>query len=311
MPQISVESSIEIAASADRIRAALADFNTWVLWSPWLYMEPETRVTFRGEAGQTGHGYDWFGIKTGAGGMTLLSSSASRIECDLQFLEPFKSEAEVAFDIQTLNDDQTRVTWIMKSSLPFFMFWMKPMMQRMIKADYARGLLLFKDYIETGSICSSTTIDGLVDVPQAYYVGTRIEMPQPEFVSSMTDSYQQLLDASSEGQFSISGESFCFFNARDAKTRRYDCTVAVPTFDPTPVERPLVSAIRPACKALKVIHAGPYRHLENAWSLLMAEAKEQKLSVLKSKPPFERYLNSPTDTEEIELITELYLPVKS
>jgi len=120
MTKIDVEATIEICAPAEKIRHALIDFNTWPIWSPWLYIEPETQVTYRGEVGQAGHGYDWVGKKTGAGSMTLLSSTDCHIACDLQFLKPFKSEAKVAFDIQAIDDGQSRVTWSMKSSLPFY-----------------------------------------------------------------------------------------------------------------------------------------------------------------------------------------------
>lgn len=311
VPKINVDSTIDIAAPAERILDVLVDFNTWLSWSPWLYVEPEAQVTFRGEVGKTGHGYDWHGNKIGSGGMTLLSSSASRVDCDLQFLKPFKSEAEVAFDIEPLEDGHSRVTWHMKSRLPFFMFWMKPMMLGMIKSDYSRGLSLLKDYIETGGIRSSTTIDDVVDVEQVHYVGMREEVPMSEMSSSKRRSFEKLIGTSAAESFSISGSPMCLYNATDFKTQRCDYTAAVPTYDPTLVDAPLIAAIRPACKALKVIHAGPYRHLGNAWSLIMAEAKERKLKILKSQPPFERYLNDPTEVDENDLLTEVYLPIKS
>ncbi|MDB4223691.1 GyrI-like domain-containing protein [Granulosicoccus sp.] len=311
MPKFNVESSIDIAVPAEIILDVLVDFNTWPIWSPWLYMEPKTQVSYRGEPGQTGHGYDWQGNKTGSGGMTLLSSSSNRVDCDLQFLKPFKSEAEVAFDIQPLEDGQARVTWSMLSSLPIFMFWMKPMMIGMIKSDYNRGLLLLKDYVETGSIPSSTTVDGIVDVQQIYYVGTRAEAQLSDMADSIASSFQSLADASVSEQFSISGSPFCIYSSMDMKTQRCGYIAAVPTYDPTPLEAPYVSAIRPACSALKVIHAGPYRHLGNAWSLIMAEAKERKLKIQKSQPPFEKYLNNPAEVDENDLITEIYLPIKA
>lgn len=310
MPKIYVDSTIDIAASAEAIRDVLVDFNTWPIWSPWLYMEPEAQITFRGEVGETGHGYDWQGNKTGSGGMTLLNSSVSRVDCDLQFLQPFKSEAEVSFDIERLQNGKSRVTWSMKGGLPFFMFWMKPMMIGMIKSDYIRGLSLLKDYIEMGVTLSNTTVDGIVDLEQLYYVGIRAETPLSEVLSSTRESFENLIEASAREQFSMSGSLLCFYNLMDLKTHRCDYTAAVPTYDPTPVVAPLVSAIRPACKALKVIHAGPHRHLGNAWALIMAEAKERKLKIIKSQPPFERYLNNPSEVDENDLITEIYLPIK-
>jgi len=68
---------------------------------------------------------------------------------------------------------------------------------------------------------------------------------------------------------------------------------------------------RPACKALKVVHKGPYRHLGNAWSTGMSDMRYAKLKVDKQKPPFERYLNDPADTAEADLLTEIYMPVKA
>ena len=138
MPKVNVEASIDIAAPAERVHAVLVDFNTWPTWSPWLYLEPEAKITYRGVVGATGHGYDWVGIKTGAGAMTLLHSSLERIDCDLQFLKPFKSEAEVAFKLEAVDNEKTRLTWTMKSGLPFFMFWMKASMISMIKTDFQR-----------------------------------------------------------------------------------------------------------------------------------------------------------------------------
>jgi effector-binding domain-containing protein len=311
MPKFNVESTIDIAAPTELVREVLVDFNTWPIWSPWLYLEPETKVTYRGEVGQIGHGYDWVGKKTGAGGMTLLHASESRIDCDLQFLKPFKSEAEVGFDIQALDDGQSRVTWSMNSSLPIFMFWMKPMMIGMIKADYNRGLALLKDFIETGSTRSTTIIHGIVDVEQIYYVGAGAEVSFSELPNSITDSFQSLVDISTEMQFSISGSPMCLYNSMDMKTHRFDYTAAVPTHDPAPLEPPFVSAVRPACKALMVMHAGPYRHLGNAWSLIMAEAKDKNLKLLKSQPPFEKYLNNPAEVDEDDLMTEIYLPIKN
>lgn len=310
MPKVNVEASIEIAAPRERVHEVLVDFNTWPIWSPWLYLEADTRLEYRGAVGQTGHGYDWVGRKTGAGGMTLLHSSSERIDCDLQFLKPYKSEADVAFDLEAIDESTTRLTWYMKSSLPFYLFWMKAMMVGMITSDYRRGLALLKDYLETGSIHSSTKVDGIVDVEALYYVGIKESVQLSAIGASMSESYKSVSDAATSHQYSISGLPFAIYHSMDFKTERCDYTAAYPTFDPTPVDAPLVSALRPECRALKVIHAGPYRHLGNAWSWIMAEAKEQKLKIDKSVPPFERYLNDPDEVVEDDLITEIYLPLK-
>ncbi len=311
MPKVNVEASIEIAVPAERVHEVLVDFNTWPTWSPWLYLEPDVTLSFRGQVGRAGHGYDWSGNKTGAGGMTLLFSSLERIDCDLQFIKPFKSEAQVEFKLEAVDSSTTRLTWIMKTSLPFYLFWMKANMIGMIKSDYQRGLALLKDYLETGSTHSSTKIDDVVPVSAVYYVGNPNSALISEVGVSLGESFNALRNTPVVRQIAINGSPFTLYNSVDVKTGQCSYTTALPTYDPTSVDAPLVSALRAECKALKVIHAGPYRHLGNAWALIMAEAKHQKLTVDDSKPRFERYLNNPDEVAEDDLITEVYLPIKS
>jgi len=128
---------------------------------------------------------------------------------------------------------------------------------------------------------------------------------------SIGDSFNTLVGASSAGQFSIDGPPMCIYNSMNLKSNHCDFTAALPTNDKVEtLKAPLISALQPSCKALKVVHTGPYRHLGNAWSLIMAEAKDKKLKILKSQPPFEKYVNDPALVQEGDLITEVYLPIK-
>jgi len=310
MPKVNVDASIRIAAPVQKVHDTLVDFNTWPIWSPWLYMEPEAKVSYRGDVGQPGHGYDWLGQKTGSGEMTLRDSSLSRINCDLQFLKPFKSYADVAFNLKAVDDSTTEVTWFMDSSLPFFMFWMKATMIGMIKSDYNRGLSLLKDHLETGEIPSRTVIEGVVDVEAIDYVGVCGAAKMSDLASTMGSSFEQLMGGATAANASVNGTPFSVYNAMDIKTHHCDYTAALPVTEAVSVDAPLMCAKRPACKALKVVHTGPYRHLGNAWSSIMADAKDRKLKVLKSQAPFEHYINDPAETPENNLITEIFLPVR-
>ena len=311
MPEVNVEASIEINASPEEIHGILVDYTTWPTWSPWLYIEPATSVTYHGIAGQIGHGYQWQSDKTGAGAMTLTNTTSQRIECDLQFLKPFKSQADVVFTLQPSGSSVTRVVWLMKSSLPFFMFWMKDKMSAMIRADYTRGLCLLKDYAETGHVLSNTIVDGVVDVDSTYYVGKQADSSLAGISSTLGKNYDELMTEASNDLFVIDGPSFCIYNHVDLNAQHFTYTAAIPCSEAVSVKTPLVASKRPACRALKVTHTGSHRHLANAWSMMMAEAKAMKLKPLKQLPPFEVYLNS-TDTAGDEyLVTEVYLPVRA
>ena len=99
MPAYHIERSVTIEAPEDKVRSAIEDFAEWPKWSPWLCMEPEAKLEYRGTPGQVGHGYSWQGEITGEGGMEIAASEGSQVRMDLNFLKPWKSEAKVMLDI--------------------------------------------------------------------------------------------------------------------------------------------------------------------------------------------------------------------
>ena len=310
MPAINVQSTIEIAASASTIMSVISDFRTWPAWSPWLYTEPDATVNYVGNAGDGGHGYDWRGNKVGAGAMQLLSCDKYNMRCDLSFLKPFKSQANVALELHEHSQDSTTVVWSMDSKLPFFMFFFKDMMIGMIRSDYKRGLSMLKDYIETDAVPSSAAIAGVVDAQAQHYVGYPGETSMDELPAAMGQRFETLMETAQASTIDISGSALCFYNKMDIKKGRCSFTAALPVDAEQSIPEPMVSRMRPACKALKVIHTGAYRHLGSAWATIMGEARAKKLKVNRKIAPFECYVNDPQNTDEKDLITEVYLPLR-
>lgn len=309
MPRIDVDASIDIAAPIERVRAVLVDFNTWPSWSPWLYIEPEAIVDYRGEPGQPGHGYDWRGEKVGQGGMTLLETSDDRIRCDLQFLKPFKSEAKVDFDAApNAAPTSTHVTWSMQSSLPIFLFWMTGTMTGMIRSDYRRGLTMLKDYIETGSVPSRSELQPIGAVDAADHLALHASAALPALSDSMGDAFAQV---SAQAADSINGAPFTVYRKMDMRRDRCDYTVGLPVAGGATPHAPVQRGQRPACDALSLVHTGAYRHLGSAWAMLMAEARHRKLKPVRGQPPFEIYLDDPAVTPESDLRTQLYYPTRA
>lgn len=310
MPALTAQASIDISATRQDVHEVLVNFHTWPAWSPWLYLEPDTSVSYRGDIGQPGHGYDWVGNKVGAGGMTLTATTGEQIECDLQFLKPFKSFARVRFSLEALDSSTTRVSWFMDSHLPFFMFFMKNTMNGMIRSDYRRGLALLKDYIECEAVPSHSEFVGTVRVDGCDYVGCRASTGMIDIAESVAGSFQQVHGAEQSRKFRSGGKPFCFYERMDYKRDACVYIVALPTQGQVEVTPPLLSGRRPACSALKVVHTGPYHHLGNAWALLISESRHQKLKVSKTVPPFECYMNDPETTAPESLVTELFLPLQ-
>lgn len=313
MPAYHIESAIEIDATADVVLAHLDNFEKWPAWSPWLYMEKTAHLDYRGIAGTVGHGYDWQGTLVGAGGMTMTGYSPSQLHMDLVFLKPFKSRANVRFDIETMSPERTRVTWHMDGTLPFFLFFMTGMMKAMIRADYDRGLKLLKDIVETGTAHSSTVVDGVVEVQSQTFIGDTQSATLGTLADAMGQSYPKLFNALESAGIEMTGPALAVYSAMDIKTGHCTYTAGLPV-KPDVADSDLPAGLNTgtiaAGKALKVTHTGSYRHLGNAWSTAMANQRHLKLKALKHSSPFEVYVNDPTKTDERDLITEIYLPIR-
>lgn len=309
MPAFHVERSIVINAPEAKVRPAIENFEEWPKWSPWLCMEPDAKLTYRGTPGQSGHGYDWSGNLTGAGGMEIASNSGGKLDMDLQFLKPFKSQAKVVMLIKPQGDEQTEVTWEMDSSLPFFLFWMVGMMKAMIGMDYARGLKMLKEYVETGTVLSQTEIVGIVDVPQMHYVGVGDECTMDKIGDSMKQTLPAAHELATKNGLGIAGPPGALYHDVNLKEQRCKYTAIVPINSPAPIEGGQTGSVEP-CKALKVTHTGSYQNVGNAWSTIMAYQRHKKLKPLKSQCAFEIYANDPCETAEADLLTEIYLPIR-
>lgn len=303
MPKFHIEKSIEIKAPAEQTRQSIQNFSVWDKWSPWLCMEPGTKLDLEGQAATEGHAYSWHGDMVGAGRMELSGIDGDTDHMDLTFLKPFKSKAKVRFVTTAINTNTSRVTWHMDSSLPFFMFFMVSTMEAMIGMDYERGLKLLKEYVETGKVSSNTTIVGVVDVPATPYAGVSAASQLADISNSMEGSMAKVLQIS-EGKMTDTF-SGTVYNDMNIKTQHCEYTAFVPV-----AESDATGNI-PACRALKVVHTGSYQHLGNAWATINTYQRHNKFKQNKKVAPFEFYINNPDNTPAEDLITEIYMPVNA
>ncbi|MBX2839632.1 MAG: SRPBCC family protein [Gammaproteobacteria bacterium] len=315
MPAFDVTTSEVIEAPLQKVHDAIVDFHTWPTWSPWLFMEPGCSLEYRGTTGEKDHGYGWRGNKIGAGDMTLLdagdaSNSQHRtVNCDLQFIKPFKSQASVGFVLEALEPSSTKITWTMNSSLPFFMFFMVKKMVAMIRNDYDRGLRLLKEYVETGDVHMSVEHNGVVDVPASSYHGVSSTTTMAGVHDSMQSSYSTLMSGLTDSSVEADGAPFSIYTDTDFVNDRMAYIAAVPTKGDGSVAG-AQRGERAACRAVKVTQHGSYSHLANGWAMAMGELRFAKLKPNKTIKPFEIYLNDPDQTPEQELITEIYVPIR-
>jgi len=309
MPAFHVARSIVIDVPIQIVRESLIDYRQWPIWSPWLITEPETKVNFSAEQSKAGASYDWSGDLTGKGEMTLKTIADKKLEMDLQFLIPFKSFAEVSFDLQE-KDGSTHVTWGLNSKLPFFMFWMINKMKVFIGMDYERGLKMLKEYLETGVVASKININGITTFEPQQYIGIARECSIEEMSSVMSDNFKKLYDFIQDNNLDLKAAPFTIYNTFDIFKQRSNFISAIPVESHINTSSPFISGEIKGGKGLKVTHIGSYQNLGNAWATAISYARNKKIKTQKSPMGIEYYLNDPMETLPEELITEVIVPLK-
>ncbi len=138
-----VERSTAIAAPASDIYARIVDLHRWSSWSPWEELDPDMERSYSGADEGIGAVYEWSGnMKAGTGRIEIVSVVPDeRVELELRFLKPFKSESQVSFAIEGSGDAKT-VTWTMTGGLTLLTKLIRLVrpMDKMVGPDFERGL---------------------------------------------------------------------------------------------------------------------------------------------------------------------------
>ena len=309
MPAYHVQRSITINAPLKTLRDSLKNYKEWPKWSPWLVMERDAIVTYSDRQGQVGATYGWSGILVGAGSMELMAVHDDLLEMEIIFVQPFKSTAKVTFAFEE-EGDATKVTWHMYGNLPFFMFWMKEKMRTFIGMDYERGLLMLKEYVETGSVASYVIIEGTVTMKAQKYVGIANVCSIEDMPRVMKHDFEDLYDFMKEKELSMDRVPFTIYNTFDIFKKETSYIACIPLDEEIETDASWIRGNTKELNALKTIHKGRYEHLGNGWMTAMSFARMKKIKVANSPVGFEYYLNNPYDTPAQKLVTEIFIPLK-
>ena len=305
MPKTHVAKSIEINAPAEKIYNTLNNLNEWQHWSPWLVCEPEAKVVVSEDTKY----YDWEGSRIGSGNLKITDEQPHRlIDYDLTFLKPWKSLAKVQFELEAA-DQGTKVTWIMDSSLPFFMFWMKKSMEAFLGMDFDRGLNMLKEYVEEGQVKSKLEFLGKGHYAGCKYVGIKRECRVDDVGSMMSADFEKLTELVGSQDNNLAGEPFSIYHKWDPVKQKVSYTAGFPLKSvPDQVPAGMQQGTIPATQTYTLRHVGSYLHLGNAWSTMMMMQRAKEFKPVKGFHPFETYVNNP---KEAVSYTHLTLPTNT
>ena len=311
MPVWNVQKSIEIDAPVSKVYQIVSDYRTWTTWSPWLIAEPQANVDISDTSNQVGSTYHWSGSVVGEGRLEHLRLETDRlVEDRLDFIRPTKSESKTGFKLEAIAN-RTKLVWWIDGNLPWYLFFLTPMIKTMVGMDYQRGLTMIAELAETGSISSKTEVLGVESISPLRVAGFQDQSSVYSINESMEQMLPKLQDEYREQGMPNEGSMVAVYTQFNMKkeTFSYILGKAIPDSLLIPTQSKLKEWKHPACRALHVRHTGSYKHLGNAWSVANRIASHQKLKLNRSAC-FEIYTNSPVDTPEESLQTDLYLPLR-
>ncbi|MFT4536256.1 MAG: hypothetical protein ACJA1A_002010 [Saprospiraceae bacterium] len=307
MPIMKIVKRKTIDAPVEKVYDTLIHISTWRIWSPWLIMDPDTKV----DVSTNDKSYAWSGKRTGQGKMKITKETKNQsIDYDLTFIKPWRSEAKVRFTT-TAKEGGTIVTWYMDSNFPWFMFWIKKLMLTFVGNDCERGLNLLKDYVEDGKIHSKLSWKGESQYPGCNYLGIRRTCSITEMPIHLETDFTKLMTYARSTEGAQISQAFTQYHKFDFVKKIVDYTAGIP-FNNMPIGAPsefLRGSLAPT-KLYTLEHKGPYYHLGNAWSTLYTMQRRKEINTKQRYHPFETYGNSPKNTVPKDLISYINFALK-
>src|SRR6218665_1038696 len=121
-------------------------------WAVWQKMDPNIKNEYRGIDGTVGFVSAWEGNnKVGKGEQEIKSiREGERVGYDLRFEKPFKARNDAYIELETVGNNQTKITWgfFGKTVFPMNIFYLFVNMDKMIGKDYETGLANLKAILE-------------------------------------------------------------------------------------------------------------------------------------------------------------------
>jgi len=123
---VSLERSIVINSSAEKTYEQVNVLKNWEQWSPFLKMDPKSKIAYNDIPKGPGATYTWASEVTGEGTMTILNTTPySSVKFQLEFKGQGLSQSEFRFSSE--GNNATKVSWSFSSDIgnnPFSrVFW--------------------------------------------------------------------------------------------------------------------------------------------------------------------------------------------
>jgi len=149
-----VSRSIEISKPKAEVFDNIKYLKKQQEWSPWAIKDPNMDLTFTGVDGEIGATSHWSGNKDVGEGEQEITRivEGKRIEQDLRFFKPYKSQSDCYMNLDALDGNKSKVTWGFsgKNKFPMSIMMLFMSMDKMVGKDFEQGLQNLKDNLNNG-----------------------------------------------------------------------------------------------------------------------------------------------------------------
>ncbi len=306
------ERSVSINAPADKVKTQLLDLHFFQeKWSPWTEKDPNMKVTYSGETGKPGNSYAWQSeVKdVGNGSMEFIGINGDTTLQALRF--EGMGESKVYF-ISTAEGSGTKVSWGMRSNVPFFgrgvMLFMN--MDKMIGPDFEKGLNKLKTEIEnmaTEPVASNYEIKEIEWPAKTYYGTAKATMSFEKLGPFFAENFPKIGADFGKHKVEMEGAPSCVYFKWDDKNQQTECAAVMVAAKGGEIKG-WEKYTMPPSKVLQIQYYGAY---DKSYDAHMAMDKYMKEKNLTQTMVIEEYVTDPmTEKDTAKWLTNIFYVLK-
>jgi len=311
-----VQRSKIIKAPIEVVYNEVNDYKTWSSWSPWLWKDPTTELTYGESTSGKGASYSWNSNNkdVGAGSMETLESITNKsIDQKILFTKPWESESNIYWSFEPAEGGGTEVTWGMKGEMPFMARYMAAKMDEYVGADYESGLSKLDSVVQAKMKKYSVIVNGATTHGGGYYLYNTTSCKIDELSAKMQEMMPKVSIYAQKNKIQMAGAAFTLYHKFDPENNAVMFSCAVPVSERVITESGsgiLTGMIKPF-KAIKTTLKGNYTNSKEAWETAYKYLEENNLEQVAGGPALEVHLTDPTSTPNpADWLTEIFIPIK-
>ena len=308
-----VERSTVVQAKPATAYAVLNGFKQFRKWSPWADLDPNAEYTTSGPIWGVGAAQAWRGDdRVGAGSQEIIATEADQSVTIKLVFEGFDSENTARYLISP-EGEGSRITWTYDSVFHGDLLgrYFGLMMDKMLGADYEKGLAQLKTLLESLPKDDFSGIElAVVQTPAQPVLYVSDSAGPADAAAKLGAAYGQVMGYMQGNGIQQVAPPLAITRKYDEATKAwdFDAAIIVDKEVTLPADSPVKTGKTYAGWTIRATHVGPYESIEPTY---------QKLTAFKTVAGFEdngnsweHYITDPTTTTPDKVQTHVYWPVK-